>query len=103
MRVFTIKNLIPISINFIECRVQHSDCYHLIQNLNLIMQIGLNLNLKIKASEEAFIYWINYLDPLIPACNNNAPKPPIFCSCGFSVFGLLFCGRLKSPSLRGGR
>ncbi len=28
-----------------------------------------------------------YFDPLIPACNNNAPKPPILFSCGLSCLG----------------
>ena len=26
-----------------------------------------------------------YLEPLMPACNNNAPKPPILFSCGLAA------------------
>ena len=29
----------------------------------------------------------DYFDPLIPACNNNAPNPPILLSCGLSCLG----------------
>jgi hypothetical protein len=55
-----------------------------------------NVPAKQKAPEfrELFVRAIqNYFEPLIPACNNNAPKPPILFSCGLAACGFFACGR----------